>query len=38
MIATESGIFSVMVVSRDRPVPAGRGHHTTEGGRIKTMK
>jgi hypothetical protein len=37
MIATESGIFSAMTQA---PVPTsvGRGHHTTDAGRIKTVK
>jgi len=38
MIATDSGIFSSIDGSRTGPHRAGRGHHTTDAGRIKTMK
>jgi len=38
MIETESGIFSSMVHLSRRSHHAGRGHHTTEDGRIKTVK
>ena len=38
MIATDSGIFSSIVGSRTGSHYAGRGHHTTEGSRIKTVK